>query len=168
MSYWDHRVLRKNTGDPNEPEAYQIHEVYYNDNGEVRGWTEDPVQPYGETFEELRSECEMFLSATLKSVLDLKELVEESESRQRKEEADFTAKYGYLTYEEQLKAVDEIDEICQHTKDGKHCVFRKGHTYHHELQEPMKMLRQQFDMLYYPTSLLQDVFPEDEEVIPIK
>ena len=37
--YWNHRVIEHNTVENYEA----IHEVYYNEVGEIQGWTEEPV-----------------------------------------------------------------------------------------------------------------------------
>lgn len=43
MSHWNHRVVRTRfEGDPSCTERLAIHEVYYHDDGTVRGWTENP------------------------------------------------------------------------------------------------------------------------------
>lgn len=37
--YWNHRIIEHN-----EVEFYEaIHEVYYNEDGSIQGWTENPV-----------------------------------------------------------------------------------------------------------------------------
>jgi hypothetical protein len=47
MSHWNYRVVAKD-------DQFAIHEVFYDDAGDVAGCTEDPVFPHGETVEELR------------------------------------------------------------------------------------------------------------------
>ncbi|NKE72887.1 hypothetical protein [Candidatus Manganitrophus noduliformans] len=73
MSYWDSRVIRKRHSDSNGA-TYQIHEVYYADNGSVEHWTEDSVQPFGETAEELREEIRLFLRVFRRPILEWKEV----------------------------------------------------------------------------------------------
>ncbi len=60
----NHRVV-------NNGEFFHIHKVYYKDNGEIDGWTENPVSPAGETLEELKADMEMFKAALNKPVLKL-------------------------------------------------------------------------------------------------
>jgi len=55
--------------------VYRVYECYYDDKGELEGWTEEPVCVQGETLEELRAD----LSAMLHDVgsrpaLDMEEL----------------------------------------------------------------------------------------------
>ena len=39
MSHWNHRIVEHN-----DFEHYEaVHEVYYNDDGSIAGWTESPV-----------------------------------------------------------------------------------------------------------------------------
>lgn len=71
MTTWNHRVARRTV----EGETcYGIHEVYYSDNGEIRFWTLDPVDPFGETVDELRADLARMYGATYKDVIDLDEL----------------------------------------------------------------------------------------------
>lgn len=72
MSYWNYRVIRKRHLDSNNV-SYQVHEVYYDDEGNVESWTENPVEPYGETAEALREEIRYFLQAFRRPILELKE-----------------------------------------------------------------------------------------------
>ena len=58
MAHWNHRVIQRIVGDEVE---FGIHEVYYNDDGDVEGYTEQPVRVYGETLDELRETLERML-----------------------------------------------------------------------------------------------------------
>ena len=69
MSHWNHRLIRR--GGPGEDPWYRIHEVYYDDSGKISGWTIDPVEPFGETVEEIRQELEAMLRACGEPVLRL-------------------------------------------------------------------------------------------------
>ena len=51
-------------------EHYGFHEVYYNEDGEVTGYTETPCDPYGETVEELTANLLQMSAALLDPVLD--------------------------------------------------------------------------------------------------
>jgi hypothetical protein len=70
--HWNHRVVRHHTknimGDPDV--GYAIHEVYYDDDGSIRGMTQDAVSPYGDTPEELKDDLERMLEAISKPILD--------------------------------------------------------------------------------------------------
>lgn len=73
MSYWNHRVIRKSHDDFEEL-SYQIHEVYYEDDGSIMAWTESAMQPLGETPEELREDIRFFLKAFQKPILEEQEV----------------------------------------------------------------------------------------------
>lgn len=77
MSYWNHRVIRKRHTET-ESVAYQVHEVYYHENGAIEGWTEKPVAPMGETIEELREDIRYFLHAFRRPILEEQETDEGS------------------------------------------------------------------------------------------
>lgn len=64
---WNHRVIRKTFGDET---YFQIHEVYYDDQGKPKVCTVDSVAAMGETPEILRSELIMMLAAYEKPILD--------------------------------------------------------------------------------------------------
>ncbi len=69
MSTWDYRVLRKT--DPNaDTVSYEVHEVYYHEDGSIDRWTAGSVRPYGETVEELREDLRHFLHAFRRPVLE--------------------------------------------------------------------------------------------------
>ena len=55
-------------GDPDV--GYAIHEVFYDNNGNVQGMTNDPVKPWGDTKDELRLELMRMLEALNKPDLD--------------------------------------------------------------------------------------------------
>ena len=52
MSHWNHRVFRREWEDGTV--LYGLHEVYYNDDGSIHGYTTEPVELQEETVEELR------------------------------------------------------------------------------------------------------------------
>ncbi len=69
VSYWNYRVIRKLHPDSGAI-SYQIHEVYYANDGRIEHWTVEPVQPFGETAEELREEIRFYLQAFRRPILD--------------------------------------------------------------------------------------------------
>jgi len=75
MMTWNHRVIKYETrnlfGDPDV--GYAIHEVFYDNDGQVRGMTSDAVKPWGDTKEELREELLRMLAALDKPDIDLDE-----------------------------------------------------------------------------------------------
>ena len=58
-----------------EETQYGIVEAYYNDKGEITFTTEQFMEPYGETFDELKSSFEMVKEAFDLPVLDLDNIV---------------------------------------------------------------------------------------------
>lgn len=66
MTTWNYRVMRN--GD-----LFAIHEVYYDENGKVEGYTQNPVCPSGESLEELKGDIEYYLEALNKPVLEYKD-----------------------------------------------------------------------------------------------
>jgi hypothetical protein len=69
---WNYRVMKHIKGDGAPPHGetfYAIHEVYYNDDGTVRGWTEKKVSPCGETPKEFLGSLMLYQGAVIKPVL---------------------------------------------------------------------------------------------------
>lgn len=58
-----------------EEDQYGIVECYYNDEGEIMATTENFIEPYGETLEELKWCFEKMKEAFDKEVLDLGSIV---------------------------------------------------------------------------------------------
>ena len=69
---WNNRVMRRECKGYDE-EWFEIHEVYYDDNDEVEGYTKDAIAPGGHSIEELRRELERMLACLDKPVLDYEE-----------------------------------------------------------------------------------------------
>lgn len=74
MSYWNHRVIKHTKTSVidkvKETETwFSIHEVFYDDAGHPNGYTEDAVEPFGESLLELADELNRFQSALSKPVL---------------------------------------------------------------------------------------------------
>ena len=64
---WNYRVIE-------DKEKFRIHEVYYNDAGEITAISEDPIVPEGETLEELKDGLEYYFAALESPVLKKDEL----------------------------------------------------------------------------------------------
>ncbi|MHB8883027.1 MAG: hypothetical protein ACYC69_16150 [Thermodesulfovibrionales bacterium] len=64
---WDYRVIQSGG-------AFTIHEVHYNDQGDMTAVSEDPMGPSGETLEDLRDDMEYFLQALSLPVLKRQEI----------------------------------------------------------------------------------------------
>jgi hypothetical protein len=54
--FWNYRIIEYD-------EIFYIHEVYYNDNGNISAISEDPMHPQGKTLNELKGDMEYFLQA---------------------------------------------------------------------------------------------------------
>lgn len=65
---WNYRMTRKNTS---WGPAYEIREIYYNKEGKVQSWTQEPISPFGETEEDLAHCLAAMASAIGYPVLDL-------------------------------------------------------------------------------------------------
>lgn len=75
MTTWNYRVIRRDGNDHSgSVSCYGIHEVYYDDTGGVTMYTKDPMDPFGESVEELRKNLEDMLLAVDKPFLDAKDL----------------------------------------------------------------------------------------------
>ena len=69
---WDYRVLVKR--DDSDNPHYGIHEVYYDDKGEISSCTILPCGPYGATAEELKDNLVQMLSCTLQNTVEYDEI----------------------------------------------------------------------------------------------
>lgn len=63
---WDYRVVKTIS---NGEEYYSIHEAYYNEEDQASSITEDPVEAFGNSLEELKLDLERMLEALNKPVL---------------------------------------------------------------------------------------------------
>ena len=64
---WNHRVMKSKDGDDY---FYQIHEVYYDKEGKVDGYTARGTSPCGNSLQELKEDLELMLNCLNKEVLD--------------------------------------------------------------------------------------------------
>jgi hypothetical protein len=74
--YWTYRVVRHPSG------HLHIHEVYYNAAGKAWAYTLEPVEPWGDTPEELAEDTRLQRLAWNAPVLDLVELAREASEYQ--------------------------------------------------------------------------------------
>lgn len=65
---WNYRVVRHTMDDG--VKYYQIHEVYYDEDGKVIGMTEKGIAPFGDTTTELQLELNRMIECMAKPVLD--------------------------------------------------------------------------------------------------
>jgi hypothetical protein len=64
---WNYRVVESKG-------VFQIHEVYYNDKGEITAMSEDPIAPAGETVEELKNSLKYYRQAVKRPILKREEI----------------------------------------------------------------------------------------------
>ena len=55
---WNNRIVKHEKDDA---VWYSVHEVFYNDNGGIKFYTENPITIFGETVEEVKSQLEMIM-----------------------------------------------------------------------------------------------------------
>ena len=69
MGTWNHRIIRK-VFPEHDTVTFEIHDVYYSDQGVIDSWTEEPVSPSGESEAELREDIRHFLQAFRLPILE--------------------------------------------------------------------------------------------------
>jgi hypothetical protein len=74
MTTWNYRVFREPNG------AYIIREVFYAEDGSILGCTQDAVEPFGRSLDELAHSLEGFEDALSLPVLTLKDIPAQSTS----------------------------------------------------------------------------------------
>lgn len=62
---WNFRIIKNING------SFGIHEVYYDDQGNVNCWSENCISPYGESFAELFSDMNKIRQAFFKPSLEI-------------------------------------------------------------------------------------------------
>ncbi len=68
---WNHRVIRRvYKSETYEETLYGVYEVYYNPDGSIFAYTENPVDAEAETLEDLQEILEWMLKSLDKPVLD--------------------------------------------------------------------------------------------------
>lgn len=73
MNSWNYRIILHDTDD--EEPIYLLHEVFYDEEGEISSISESPASPMGETTEELLQDlADMMSDAKEFEVLKLSEL----------------------------------------------------------------------------------------------
>ena len=61
---WNYRVIKNKVGE------HEIHEVYYDDEGNIDMMTESAISPYGEKIEDLRWCLQAMLAACDKDIIE--------------------------------------------------------------------------------------------------
>ena len=67
MTTWNYRLMRR---DHSGDETLAVHEVFYDDDGKVEGWTEAPCHPMGATPVGLLDDFQQMLEAFDAPILD--------------------------------------------------------------------------------------------------
>jgi hypothetical protein len=77
MITWNYRVFREDNGD------YVVREVFYAEDGSIIGCTENPVEPFGRTLEELAGSIVDFQAALSLPTLTVADIPEPAMPRKR-------------------------------------------------------------------------------------
>lgn len=103
---WNHRVIKK-TYQPSGEESYGIHEVYYNENGEIYAYTEEPIRIACETPEALREYIQWCLNACDKPILVDGEVEFAKDELSEEEVSEMKEVLTEEEFEEEMKSWDE-------------------------------------------------------------
>ena len=87
MSYWNYRVVEKNTTNKidcsdmeYENVSYSIHEVYYDEDDNITMWSAESISPYGEgCLKDLEVDIKFMFEACSKPILKESDLPDSSE-----------------------------------------------------------------------------------------
>ena len=74
MKHWEYRVMKRKYKEDMKP-FYAIYEVYYSSHGEITAWTEDCMQPTGDSRKELEQDFGYMKEAFHKRTLDYNALM---------------------------------------------------------------------------------------------
>ena len=149
MSHWNYRVIR-NRHTETDSVTYQVHEVYYREDGGIEGWTQDPVAPLGETAEELREDIRYFLHAFRCPILEVRET--DGGATLFPDDTDEAINEGHY-FELMDRASVALDYIYQFL--GSHPVMRKDRTLqglYEKAEEALAELYQQAGRLEFERS----------------
>lgn len=99
MTTWNYRVICKAAPFSGEP-TYQVHEVYYREDGSIDCCTQQPVEPLGVSEAQLRDDIHAFLAAFRLPVLEERQqhgkvvLVEEAVAPTSDIQRDYLSRIG--------------------------------------------------------------------------
>lgn len=87
MSYWNYRVVEKNTTNKidcsnteYDTTVYEVHEVYYDEDDNITMWSAEPIAGYGEgDYRDLKADLEYMLEACSKPILKESDLPDSGE-----------------------------------------------------------------------------------------
>lgn len=75
MSYWNYRVVEKvlnkyEHDTTYDTTSYEVHEIYYDEDGSITMWSAEPIAGYGEgDWRDLKADLEYMLEACSKPIL---------------------------------------------------------------------------------------------------
>jgi hypothetical protein len=67
---WNYRVIHRKTKDPDEPDVFSIHEVYYNKGGTPEMVTVSEIAPISNTYNGLVKNLKHYMKALQKPILE--------------------------------------------------------------------------------------------------
>lgn len=65
---WNYRIMKRKNSEGDYD--FGIYEVYYDDNGKVKGWTEDSMTPVCSSSDDLKYEMKVMMRAFEKDTLE--------------------------------------------------------------------------------------------------
>lgn len=74
VRHWNYRLVKRVYDDDLPADDLAIHEVYYDEAGEIVAWSADPATPGGEDLDGVRRDLEMFIEALAKPTLNYDDL----------------------------------------------------------------------------------------------
>lgn len=117
---WNYRVIRRHHAETDSV-TYHVHEVYYGEDGSIEKWTEEPVEPLGESPEELREDIRYFLRAFRLPILE--EEQKDGGSNLLPDDSEMSINDGHY-FELMDRASVAVDYIYQFI--GSHPLIRKN------------------------------------------
>ena len=85
MSYWNYRVVEKvlnkyEHDTTYDTTSYEVHEIYYDEDGSITMWSAEPIAGYGEgDWRDLKADLEYMLEACSKPILKESDLPDSGE-----------------------------------------------------------------------------------------
>jgi len=143
-------VIRKEheTGDV----TFQIHEVYYAEDGIIESWSTEPVKPMGESVSELREDIRYFLSAFRRPILQQSEGSGKPVLRDAYENGEINDGHYFELMDRASVALDYCSEFV-----GSHPVVRQNKT----LKKLYEKAEAALYALYQETARIDAKRPDD-------
>ena len=80
--YWNYRLIehksswKDTNGEEQIEKTFEIHEVYYDNNGKIIAWTENPVKLYFQSLDDLKATIRRLKKLKHKTILKLVEYID--------------------------------------------------------------------------------------------